>query len=86
MHFIPDAYAEVDPVKTVHGLMGQRRRWINGSLFAFSKVKSEFDKESEAEGASCNCCLMFQIRFLTFLNMLSYISPAFFLFTVHIGM
>lgn len=35
MSFLPDAYAEVDPIKTVHGLLGQRKRWINGSFFAF---------------------------------------------------
>ena len=39
MAFLPDAYAEVDPIKTVHGLLGQRKRWINGSYFAFEKVK-----------------------------------------------
>ena len=38
MSFLPDAYAEVDPIKTVHGLLGQRKRWINGSFFAFEKV------------------------------------------------
>ena len=37
--FMPDAYAEVDPIKTVNGLMGQRKRWINGSNFAFEKVQ-----------------------------------------------
>ena len=41
MAFLPDAYAEVDPIKTVHGLLGQRKRWINGSYFAFEKVKKE---------------------------------------------
>lgn len=39
LHFLPDAFAEVDPMKTVHGLLGQRKRWINGSFFAFEKVK-----------------------------------------------
>ena len=33
--YLPDAYAEVDPIKTAHGLLGQRKRWINGSYFAF---------------------------------------------------
>jgi cellulose synthase/poly-beta-1,6-N-acetylglucosamine synthase-like glycosyltransferase len=37
--FLPDAMAEVDPMKTVHSLLGQRKRWINGSYFAFKKVK-----------------------------------------------
>ena len=35
MAFLPDAHASVDPVKTLHGLLGQRKRWINGSNFAF---------------------------------------------------
>lgn len=39
MVFIPNAYAYVDPIKSVHGLLGQRKRWINGSSYAFEKVK-----------------------------------------------
>ncbi len=35
MAFLPDAYAWVDPIKTLHALLGQRKRWINGSFFAF---------------------------------------------------
>jgi cellulose synthase/poly-beta-1,6-N-acetylglucosamine synthase-like glycosyltransferase len=41
MAYLPDAFAEVDPIKTVHGLLGQRKRRINGSFFAFEKVKKE---------------------------------------------
>lgn len=33
--YIPDAISDVDPVKSVHRLMGQRKRWINGSMFAY---------------------------------------------------
>ena len=40
MAFLPDAHAWVDPIKNVHTLLGQRKRWINGSFFAFDKVKS----------------------------------------------
>lgn len=38
MHFLPDAFAEVDPAKTLQDILGQRKRWINGSMFAFNKV------------------------------------------------
>lgn len=41
MAFLPDAYAEVDPMLSIPELMGQRKRWMNGSYFAFDKVKKE---------------------------------------------
>jgi len=37
--YLPDAYAWVDPIKHTHSLLGQRKRWINGTYFAFEKVK-----------------------------------------------
>lgn len=37
--YLPNANAWVDPIKTLYGLLGQRKRWINGSFFAFQKVK-----------------------------------------------
>lgn len=39
LEYLPDAYAWVDPIKNLHGLLGQRKRWINGSFFAFDSVK-----------------------------------------------
>lgn len=42
--YLPDAYASVDPIKTVHDLFLQRKRWNNGSYFAFEKVKNEMNK------------------------------------------
>jgi chitin synthase len=39
LQYIPDAFATVDPMKSLQDLLGQRKRWINGSFFAFSKVK-----------------------------------------------
>ena len=35
LEYLPDAHAWVDPIKHLHGLLGQRKRWINGSFFAF---------------------------------------------------
>lgn len=84
IRFLPDAYAEVDPIKTVHGLLGQRKRWINGSFFAFERVKRELSYHEEREGVEA--CLNLQILYLTMMNSLAYFAPAFFLFTVHIAM
>ena len=35
LEYLPDAHAWVDPMKTLHAILGQRKRWINGSFFAF---------------------------------------------------
>ena len=83
--FLPDAYSEVDPMKTVHGLLGQRKRWINGSYFAFEKVKRELSDHEKRE-RNCELWLRIQILYLTLMNALSYFAPSFFIFTVHIAM
>ena len=36
--YLPDAESTVDPVTSLTKMMGQRRRWINGSWFAFEYV------------------------------------------------
>lgn len=76
--YLPDAYAWVDPMKTLYGLLGQRKRWINGSFFAFESVKAALN--------GCEPALITQIRYLTIMNMLAYVAPALFLFTIHIAM
>jgi chitin synthase len=35
MAYLPDAEASVDSITTLSKLLGQRKRWINGSYFAF---------------------------------------------------
>eukprot|EP00919_Chromeraceae_sp_WS-2016_P000896 GHVR01002236.1.p1 GENE.GHVR01002236.1~~GHVR01002236.1.p1 ORF type:complete len:116 (+),score=5.02 GHVR01002236.1:337-684(+) len=81
MAYLPDAYAYVDPIKSVHGILGQRKRWINGSYFAFEKVKKQL-----SEGNKCEFGLRFQMQYLSFMGVLAYISPALFLFTISIAM
>lgn len=36
--YLPDAESTVDPVTSLAKMLGQRRRWINGSWFAFQYV------------------------------------------------
>lgn len=71
----------MDPIKSTHALFGQRKRWINGSFFAFEKVKREI-----ARGNRCEFCLHIQIAFLSFMNMLAFVAPALFMFTVSVAM
>ena len=40
LEYLPDAESSVDPVTSLTRLLGQRRRWINGSWFAFNYVRS----------------------------------------------
>jgi len=44
--FLPDASAEVDPIKSLSALLGQRKRWINVSFFAFAKVKNSLNQSA----------------------------------------
>lgn len=81
LQYLPDASGFVDPIKTVPALLGQRKRWINGSFFAFGKVRSSMG----IHGCS-DCVLQFQVLYLAFMNMFAFVAPAFFLFTVHIAM
>lgn len=39
LHYLPNAESSVDPVTSLTKLLGQRRRWINGSWFAFNYVR-----------------------------------------------
>lgn len=80
LKFIPDSISWVDSMKTLQALLDQRRRWINGSNCAFDKVKSTIESEN------IGCCLHLQIIYLVFMNWLSFIAPALFMFTVHIAM
>jgi cellulose synthase/poly-beta-1,6-N-acetylglucosamine synthase-like glycosyltransferase len=39
--YLPNTKAVVDPASNLINLLGQRRRWINGSWFAFFHVYSK---------------------------------------------
>jgi hypothetical protein len=60
--------------------MGQRKRWINGSFFAYEKVRKEIFKLK-----GCHFKLRIQILFYDFMNWLIYFSPSIFFFTINIS-
>ena len=41
--FMPDVYAQVEPIKRINDLMELRKGEINGGVFSFDKVQAEFD-------------------------------------------
>ena len=86
LQYLPDAYSEVDPMKTVSGLLGQRKRWINGSFFAFEQVKNTHKEKTTYSCTCCSCrCLSLQIIFLSILNNLVYFAPSLFATTIYMS-
>lgn len=78
--FLPDAYSFVDPVANLPQLMGQRKRWINGSYFAFEKVSREFK-----ELGFCQI-IKIQLYYLALMNNLAFVTAGFFLFSISVAM
>jgi cellulose synthase/poly-beta-1,6-N-acetylglucosamine synthase-like glycosyltransferase len=73
-------------MKTVNGLMGQRKRWINGTTFAFEKVQKEMAEYKSEKMYVADIFLKIQIFYLNFSNFLVYFAPALLLFTYHLTM
>lgn len=71
IHYLPDAESTVDPVVNLTRLLGQRRRWINGSWFAFNYVRHNSSQSS-------SCLFFIQLLFYSFVQKLAWISPALF--------
>ena len=45
LSFLPDVHARVDPISTLEDLLGQRKRWVNGSNFSFLHLKEILHKK-----------------------------------------
>lgn len=71
LHYLPDVESYVDPVTSLTKLLGQRRRWINGSWFAFNYVREHSDEID-------SCLFMVQLLYYSFVQKLQWISPALF--------
>ena len=69
--YLPNAKAVVDPASNLINLLGQRRRWINGSWFAFFHVYSKRREISDIK-------VRLQFKYYYFIHGLSYISPSIF--------
>ena len=68
---LPDAESAVDPVTSLTRLLGQRRRWINGSWFAFNYVH-------EHAYESTSCMFYIQLLYYMFVQALTWIQTSVF--------
>jgi len=77
LDYLPDAESVVDPVTSLTRLLGQRRRWINGSWFAFNYVH-----EHSYESDSYLFCI--QMMYYTVVQRISWIQVAIFYVTMNL--
>jgi chitin synthase len=71
LHYLPDVESSVDPVTSLTKLLGQRRRWINGSWFAFNYVR-------EHSYESSSYFFLLQLLYYSFVQKLQWIGPTLF--------
>lgn len=71
LHYLPNAESSVDPVTSLTKLLGQRRRWINGSWFAFNYVR---DHRQESNSFA----FYIQLLYYVFVQALQWVGPALF--------
>lgn len=71
LDYLPDAESVVDPVTSLTRLLGQRRRWINGSWFAFNYV-------NEHSYESSSWLFYFQMLYYIFVQRVSWIQVTIF--------
>ncbi len=85
--YVPDGVAYTDPMKEHKTLLGQRRRWINSSLFAFLYVWRNYyfnvlesDHNCIRSYITINISMLF--AGLSFVN--SYFTPSLYFFVLYI--
>jgi chitin synthase len=77
LDYLPDAESLVDPVTSLTRLLGQRRRWINGSWFAFNYVH---DHSYESD----SCLFSIQMIYYTLVQRISWIQVSIFYVTMNL--
>lgn len=85
--YVPDAVAFTDPMKTHQALLGQRRRWINSSLFAFLYVWRNYyfnvlESDHNCIRSYITINLSMILAGLSFVN--SYFTPSLYFFVLYI--
>lgn len=75
--YMPDVYAQVEPIKRINDLMGEKKRQINGGAYSFEKVREEFSGETSKRSSFF---IRFQLFYLGFVKFLSYFAPALLIF------
>ena len=75
--YLPNVFAVVDPMATLYGLVAQRRRWINGSEFAFRKVFSERQRIEDK-------ITRFQFLYYYVINSISYVGIGIYFSTIYL--
>lgn len=73
--YLPDAESSVDPVTSLTRMMGQRRRWINGSWFAFEYVFRNRSRRT-------SCLFLFQLLYYWLVQRLTFITVSLFYITM----
>ena len=71
LHYLPNAESSVDPVTSLTKLLGQRRRWINGSWFAFNYVRDHREESN-------SFAFYIQLFYYVFVQALQWVGPALF--------
>ena len=75
--FMPDVYAQVEPVKMMNDFMGDRKRDLNGGTYSFEKVSDAF---SDSDSKRTTFFLRFQLFYLSFTKFLTFFGPSILLF------
>ena len=86
LRYVKGAVAETDPMDSLSGLITQRRRWLNGSLFAKLYAFKHFYKihtlSNHSYSAKCYFTLQFIYLFIQFLMDMCSVSLFFVQFRV----
>ena len=77
--YLPDVESSVDPVTSLTRLLGQRRRWINGSWFAFNYVWQHC-------GERTTCLFLLQVLYYRFVQGLQWFAPALFYIAMNLSL